>query len=174
MVILGAKVHEGPWKLPMSQNCNLSYLLVGRQPYRTMNLTPSVSHLNTGNPAGFSTEQNKSSASSRGLAQGGKQGVFKTRLPALWRRGTWSCMYAFVMGGRTYLAIKSENATEIYMMGRLPNGQKKSWKLQGKVDQVKVGRFSLSLEVRASLPHLGALGSGLSCSLSGRLVASHL
>lgn len=49
-------------------------------------------------------------------------------------------MYAFVMGGRTYLAIKSENATEIYMMGKLPSGQKvlkasgesrpsKGWKL---------------------------------------------
>lgn len=77
------------------------------------------------------------------------------------------------MGGSTCLAIKLENATEIDTTGKLPKGQK-VLKASGEGDQAKVGSFSLSLEARASLPHLRALGSGLSWSLSGGLVAIHL
>lgn len=148
MVILGAKVHEGPWKLPMSQNYNLSYLLVGRQPYRTMNLTPSVSHLNTGNQLAFPQSRTNPVHLVGGWLREARRVLYSCLLCDGDGHGLVCMPLSWVA---VHISLKSRRMPRKYTWWENYQTDKRSWKLQGKVDQVKIGIFSLSLEVRASL-----------------------
>lgn len=82
-----------------------------------MNLTPSVSHLNTGNPAVFSTKQKKDPMFLVGVGSGRQEGCCIQDQVACFGMKVYMVLYEDLChSGCTYLTIKWNSAMELYKM----------------------------------------------------------